>query len=122
MRLAAIAPIAALTLAGFAAPALAQSSAEEIRSALVGNTFQGDMGSSEYTSYFGEDGTYADPSTTGAYTITDEGVCYPGTDYGCYQATIDGDQLEWSQDGKPQGSGRILEGNPLGFGETENAG
>ncbi|EAU41573.1 hypothetical protein FP2506_14109 [Fulvimarina pelagi HTCC2506] len=101
------------------APALAQSSAEQIREALVGNTFQGSMGSSEYTSYFGEDGTYADASTTGPYEITEEGVCYPGTDYGCYQAEIEGDQLEWFKDGKSEGTGTIVEGNPMEFGEAD---
>ena len=115
-------PFLAATVAvlAFSAPAFAQSSAEEIREALVGNTFQGDMGSSEYTSYFGEDGMYADGSTTGKYEITDEGVCYPGTDFGCYQAQIDGDQLKWSQGGKDQGSGMILKGNPMKFG-NDNA-
>lgn len=117
MRISILATAAAAALA-FTAPALAQSSAEEIREALVGNTFQGDMGSAEYTSYFGEDGTYMDASGSGEYEITDEGVCYPDTEFGCYQATIDGDQLQWSQDGESQGSGTILEGNPLGFGEN----
>lgn len=111
---------ATAAILAFSAPAFAQSSADEIREALVGNTFQGDMGSSEYTSYFGEDGMYADGSTTGTYEITDEGVCYPGTDFGCYQAQIEGDQLQWSKDGENQGSGTILEGNPMELG-TDNA-
>ena len=51
----------------------------------------------------------------GDYTITDLGVCYPNTNFGCYQATIKGDQLEWFQDGKSQGTGTILKGNPLNF-------
>ncbi|MDY8108418.1 hypothetical protein U0C82_04525 [Fulvimarina sp. 2208YS6-2-32] len=114
MRLPLLAATAALA---FAAPAFAQSSADDIRSALVGNTFQGGMGGAAYTSYFGEDGTYADATTTGRYEITDEGVCYPDTEYGCYQATIEGDRLEWSKDGESQGTGTIVEGNPLGFGE-----
>ncbi|MEN3793457.1 hypothetical protein [Fulvimarina sp. MAC3] len=117
MRISILASAAATVLA-FTAPAFAQSSAEDIREALVGNTFQGDMGSAEYTSYFGEDGTYMDASGSGTYEITDEGVCYPGTDFGCYQATIDGNQLQWSKDGKDEGSGTIVEGNPLGFGEN----
>ena len=97
------------------APALAASSGDEIREALVGNSFQGGMGGGQYSSYFAEDGTYRDGSGSGRYTIENDGVCYPDTEFGCYQAEIEGDQLEWFQDGKSQGTGRILEGNALGF-------
>ena len=76
------------------APALAASSADEIRAALVGNSFQGGMGGGQYSSYFAEDGTYRDASGTGRYTIETDGVCYPDTEFGCYQAEIEGDQLE----------------------------
>ena len=51
----------------------------------------------------------------GDYTITALGVCYPNTNFGCYQATVKGDQLEWFQDGKSQGTGTIVKGNPLNF-------
>jgi hypothetical protein len=95
--------------------AWAQSSAAELKAALIGNTFQGGMGGGAYSSYFGPDGTYHDKDGKGDYTITDLGVCYPNTNFGCYQATIKGDQLEWFQDGKSQGTGTILKGNPLNF-------
>lgn len=95
--------------------ALAQSSPDEIRAALVGNTFQGDMGGGSYSSYFAEDGTYSDASGSGVYEITEDGVCYPETEFGCYAASIDGDRLEWMQDGESVGTGTIVEGNPLGF-------
>ncbi|MER0237217.1 hypothetical protein [Fulvimarina sp. MAC8] len=116
MRLSILATTASIL--AFSVPAFAQSSAEDIREALVGNTFQGSMGSSEYSSYFGEDGTYADATTTGTYEITEDGVCYPETDYGCYQAEIEGDQLEWFKDGESEGTGTIVEGNPMEFGEN----
>ncbi len=95
--------------------AWAMSSADELKAALVGNTFQGGMGGGAYSSYFAPDGTYRDKDGKGEYTITDLGVCYPNTDFGCYQATIKGDQLEWFQDGKSQGTGTILKVNPLKF-------
>ena len=97
-----------------ALPALAATQ-EDLRGALVGNTFQGDMGGGGYSSYFAEDGTYHDATTSGAYEITDEGVCYPGTEYGCYQATLDGTTLEWMKDGESAGTGEILEGDALGL-------
>ena len=104
--------VAAATL-GFAAfPALAATQ-EELTEALVGNTFQGDMGGGGYSSFFAEDGTYHDASTTGVYEITEDGVCYPGSDFGCYQATIDGTSLEWMKDGESAGTGDILEGDAL---------
>ena len=98
---------------GLAGSALAASSAEEVRAALVGNTFKGSMGSDVYSSYFAEDGTYEDAYGGGKYKITDEGVCYPGTDYGCYAAQIDGNQLEWFQNGESAGAGLIEQGDTL---------
>lgn len=105
--------IAALVLS--ASTALAASTTDEIKAALVGNTFQGGMGGSVYSSYFAADGTYKDAAGGGKYTIENNGVCYPGTDFGCYQATISGDQLEWFKDGKSEGVGKILPGNALGL-------
>ncbi|TQM93789.1 hypothetical protein BD293_2439 [Roseinatronobacter monicus] len=45
------------------------------------------------------------------------GVCYPGTEFGCYQAVIDGTTLEWMQDGESAGTGEILEGDALDLSE-----
>ncbi|PXX91813.1 hypothetical protein DIT71_08115 [Marinobacter vulgaris] len=98
---------------GLPGSALAASSSEEVRAALVGNTFKGSMGSDVYSSYFAEDGTYEDAYGGGRYKITDEGVCYPGTDYGCYAAEIDGNQLEWFQNGESVGTGLIEQGDTL---------
>ena len=92
---------------------MAASTADELREALVGNTFNGNMGGGGYASYFAEDGTYQDASGGGAYEITEDGVCYPGTDLGCYQAEVDGNKLEWFQDGESAGSGTIKQGNAL---------
>ncbi len=105
---------AALLAAGLAAPAAAQTAdTASLNEQLVGNTFQGDMGGGGYSSYFAPDGTYHDASGSGRYEITGEGVCYPDTDFGCYQAEIDGSTLTWSQDGEDMGSGEILEGDAL---------
>jgi hypothetical protein len=104
---------AALALSAATSGAFAASTADELRAALVGNTFQGDMGGGGYASYFAEDGTYEDATGGGTYEITDEGVCYPGTDFGCYAAQVDGDQLEWFQNGESQGTGMIKQGNAL---------
>lgn len=101
----------------FAAPVAAQdmevSSPEEITEGLVGNTYVGGMGGAQYTSYFAEGGTYYDASGSGDYEVTEDGVCYPGTDFGCYAAAIDGDQLTWFQDGEAVGSGMIEDGDSM---------
>ncbi|SFT71035.1 hypothetical protein [Halomonas saccharevitans] len=104
---------ALVTMGAGTTGATAASSADELREALVGNTFQGGMGGGVYTSYFAEDGTYVDAAGGGTYEITEEGVCYPGTDFGCYAAQIDGNQLEWFQNGESVGSGVIEQGNTL---------
>ncbi|MGC8122005.1 hypothetical protein [Marinobacter sp. VGCF2001] len=99
--------------AGMAGGALAASNSDEVRAALVGNTFKGSMGSEVYSSYFADDGTYDDAFGGGKYRITDEGVCYPDTDYGCYTAEIDGNTLEWFQNGESVGTGVIEQGDTL---------
>ena len=104
---------AVVVMGTMSSAAMAASSAEEVRSALVGNTFKGGMGGGIYNSYFAEDGTYEDASGGGNYEITEDGVCYPDTDYGCYAAEIDGNQLEWFKDGDSVGTGVIEEGNTL---------
>lgn len=101
-----------LTVAILAAPAFAATQ-EELQEALVGNTYQGGMGGGQYSSYFAADGTYHDTSTSGRYEITEDGVCYPDTDYGCYEAVIDGRSLEWVKDGESAGRGEILGGDAL---------
>ncbi|WP_138934576.1 hypothetical protein [Roseovarius arcticus] len=105
--------IAALALGAATSGAFAASSADEIRAALIGNTYTGEMGGGGYASYFGDDGRYEDASGGGVYEIGDDGVCYPDTDFGCYEAQIDGNQLEWFQNGESAGSGVIKEGNAL---------
>lgn len=104
---------AIVTIGASITPAMAASSAAEIRSALVGNTFKGSMGSDVYSSYFAENGEYQDAFGRGVYEITDKGVCYPGTEYGCYAAQIEGNELTWFQDGENVGSGVIEQGNTL---------
>ena len=106
--------LAALAAATLAAPAFAATEAE-LREALVGNTFQGGMGGGMYSSYFAGDGTYYDANGSGRYEITEDGVCYPETEYGCYQAEIDGRSLEWMKDGESAGKGEILSGDALGL-------
>lgn len=105
--------IAALAFGAASSGAIAASSADEIRAALVGNTYTGEMGGGGYASYFGEDGKYEDASGGGEYEIGDDGVCYPDTDFGCYEAQIDGNRLEWFQNGESAGAGVIKDGNAL---------
>lgn len=106
--------LASVTVAALASPAFAATQ-EELRDALVGNTFQGDMGGGGYSSFFDVDGVYHDSEASGRYEITADGVCYPDTDFGCYQATVDGTSLEWMKDGESAGTGAILEGDALGL-------
>ncbi len=108
--LAALCVCAAMVFAGGASAA---STSAEITAALVGNTFQGGMGGGAYTSYFAPDGVYKDASSTGKYVIENDSVCYPGTDFGCYQATIKGNELEWFKDGKSEGKGTIVKGDAI---------
>jgi hypothetical protein len=100
-------------------PAFAEdlASGDQIRAAIAGNTVQGSMADAgAYTEFYDVDGTIRGADYTGTWSIADNQMCF---DYGggadCWTARIEGDSVTWVRDGKDDGTGTIVAGNPNGF-------
>lgn len=92
------------------------ASGDDILANIIGNTVQGSMeGSGAYSEYYQEDGMIVGPDYTGAWTIDGDQMCFQyGEDpASCWMVEIDGDAVNWIQDGAVLGTGTILPGNQL---------
>jgi hypothetical protein len=108
----------AATLAAGGACADEMLSGEQIRETLSGNTVSGSMTEfGPYTEYYAPDGTVKSHSQSGTWKIEDDSVCFTfsGNDAGCWHVGMDGDMLQWFQDGELLGSGKVEKGNPEGL-------
>lgn len=111
--------ILGLCVAMAVSPAMAEGLAtgDQIRSAIAGNTVQGSMvDAGAYTEFYDSDGTIRGEGYTGAWSISDDQMCF---DYGegadCWSVRIEGEMVAWIKDGKDDGTGTIVAGNPNGF-------
>jgi hypothetical protein len=94
------------------------ATADQIKSAIAGNTVQGSMVSSGvYTEFYAADGTIKGKDYTGKWTIESDAMCFQyGTDpASCFAVSLAGDQVTWIKDGKSDGTGTIVKGNPNNF-------
>jgi hypothetical protein len=101
-----------MALAGTAA------TGEQITAAISGNTVQGSMiASGAYTEFYGADGVIKGKDYSGKWRINGDTMCFQyGQDpEACWQVRIDGDQVTWVKDGKDDGTGTIVKGNPNSF-------
>jgi hypothetical protein len=102
-----------------AAPALAaMATGDQITAAVSGNTIQGNMDSSgPYAEHYAADGVVHGKDYKAAWSVEGDTMCwvYEGSPKDCWNVEIDGDQVKWIKDGKSQGTGTILKGNPNGF-------
>lgn len=110
-----------LTLAALllSAPAFAQDLAtgDAIRTAISDKTVQGSMiESGAYTEFYAADGTIRGDGYTGTWSVKDDSMCF---DYGegasCWSVRLSGDQVTWVKDGKDDGTGTLIAGNPNNF-------
>lgn len=91
---------------------------QQISDAISGNTVQGSMeASGVYTEYYGADSVVRGADYTATWMIEGDMMCwlYEGSEKDCWNAKIDGDQIEWVQGGETLGNGTILSGNPNNF-------
>jgi hypothetical protein len=103
-----------------AGPALAQTPAAgyAIHASIGGNTVQGSMlASGAYTEFYAADGTIQGKDYGGAWRVEGDTMCFKyGADpESCWGVGIAGDQVTWLKDGKADGTGTILPGNPNGY-------
>jgi len=96
----------------------AVATGEEIKAAIPGNTVQGSMATSGvYTEFYGADGVIKGKDYAGKWRINGDTMCFQyGQDpEACWQVKLDGDQVTWVKDGKDDGTGTIVKGNPNKF-------
>ena len=108
----------ALGLAIFAVPSLAApATGPQITAAIAGNTVQGDMSGTPYAEFYAADGMIKGKDYTGKWTVEADTMCFQyGTDpKGCWQVEIEGARVTWLKDGKSEGTGSIVAGNPNNF-------
>lgn len=96
----------------------AKASGEKILEMIGGNTVQGSMLSgSKYTEYYAEDGMIRGDGYTGTWRVVENQMCFK---YGedpeyCWSVEIEGEDVTWIADGKKDGTGTIVIGNPNNF-------
>jgi hypothetical protein len=108
------AALVALAVAGPAAAADKLSGAQ-IKETVAGNTVQGKMeGTGPYAEFYDKDGTIKGEGYVGAWTIQGDTMCFQyGSDpKACYGVAKDGGGIQWIKDGKVDGTGTVVPGNP----------
>ena len=112
--------VAMLVLGVLGAPASAGDapSAQEISDAVSDHTYQGSMssGGSGFSEYYAPDGAIRGADYTGNWRTEDGIMCF---NYGegdrCFGVTLDGPSMVMYKDGKIDGNGMLVPGNPQGF-------
>ncbi len=107
-----------LLAAGSNALAGATATGDQISAAISGNTVQGSMiASGAYTEFYGKDGVIKGKDYTGKWRVNGDDMCFQyGQDpEACWQVKLQGDQVTWVKDGKDNGTGTIVKGNPNNF-------
>jgi hypothetical protein len=113
--LTAAALLIAITSQAFAGAA---ATGEQINAAISGNTVQGSMiASGAYTEFYGADGVIKGKDYSGKWRVNGDTMCFQyGQDpEACWQVKLDGNQVTWVKDGKDDGTGTIVKGNPNNF-------
>lgn len=106
-----------MVMTPFAAVAETFASAEQITTAIAGNTVQGSMvASGAYTEFYQADGVIKGKDYMGKWSIKDNQMCFDygdGTD--CLSVRIAGETVTWVKDGADDGTGTIVMGNPNNY-------
>jgi hypothetical protein len=110
-----LASTALLLAIGNNALAGATASGDQINAAISGNTVQGSMiASGAYTEFYGADGVIKGKDYAGKWRVSGDTMCFQyGEDpEACWQVKLEGDHVTWVKDGKDDGTGTIVKGNP----------
>lgn len=108
----------AASLLPLAAQAGDMLTGDQIRTLVSGNTVQGDMqATGVYTEFYADDGTIKGKDYTGVWSIDGDNMCFQyGSDpASCWQVAKEGEQVQWVKDGKVDGTGTVVPGNPNNF-------
>ena len=114
----AIAAVLVLPAALLAAGSALAASGAEIKAAIAGNTVQGSMlGTGAYAEFYAPDGAIKGKDYTGKWSVKGDSMCFQyGADpESCWGVAITGSSVTWLKDGKEDGTGTIVPGNPNNF-------
>jgi len=116
---------AAAALIGFAlvsgvAPVAAAAdalSAADIAAAIGDRTYQGSMTADAFAEYYAKDGSVRGDGYMGTWRAEDDRLClaYEGAEEQCWGVQINGPAMTLFIDGEVDGSGMLVDGNPLGL-------
>jgi len=92
-------------------------SAELVAAAVADRTYQGSMTADAFAEYYAADGTIRGDGYTGTWRAQPDTLCfaYGGADEQCWGVLINGPAMTLLKDGKVDGSGMLVDGNPLGL-------
>ncbi len=110
----------ALLLAGticMPAHAAEMQSKAEIAAAVSDKTYQGSMLDNGFSEYYDAEGNIRGKDYTGKWRASDGAMCFQYGDNpeNCWQVQIDGPAMTMYKDGKIDGNGILVEGNPQKF-------
>lgn len=109
---------AVMALALFANASFAENiGADDIARAVSDKTYQGSMTDSAFAEYYGADGSIRGKDYSGKWRTEDNRMCfqYGDSEENCWDVSINGPALTLIKDGKVDGSGMLVNGNPQQF-------
>lgn len=100
-----------------AAFAVDLATGEEIKEAFNEQTLQGSMLSDRFSEFYGHDGTIKADGYSGQWSVTENSMCFKyGSDpTKCWGIAINGPAITLYKDGKVDGAGVLVPGNPNNF-------
>jgi len=114
--------LAALLLLAGASGARAEEPmmGNEIKGAVSGMTVEGMMNDGmAYSEYYDEDGTIKGKDYQGKWMVEGDMMCFvykeDGSDKACWQVARTADGVAWMKDGKVEGMGKVMMGNPHNY-------
>ena len=102
-------------------PVLAEDtpSAEEVQASVSDHTYQGSMSvaGSGFAEYYAPDGSIKADGYSGVWRAEEGAMCFQYGDKPerCFEVRFHGPSMEMHKDGKLEGNGMLIEGNPNDF-------
>ncbi|MGI9486716.1 MAG: hypothetical protein ACR2RF_12730 [Geminicoccaceae bacterium] len=94
-------------------------SAEEVTAAVSDHSYQGSMSvaGSGFAEYYASDGSIKADGYSGTWRAEDGAMCFQYGDKleSCFEVRFHGPSMEMYKDGKLDGNGMLIEGNPNNF-------
>jgi hypothetical protein len=105
-----------VALIATSSPALAgMATGPEIK---TGKTIHGSMDAmGPYAEYYTADGVVHGKDYKAKWSVEGDKMCwvYEGSPKDCWDVELTGDQVRWLKNGKSEGTGTVVEGNPNNF-------